>query len=436
MAWAIVDDPQHTYGTGRYAARAGAIGDNQTSNLRSPVINVTATGALRFNYWISSETAADGLFLFASLNGGPFVQQFSTSGVPLITTNPNYPTSISSVIGVGASTDWDYRSHYSQYGTTLDIVAPSGGGYASITTTDRTGANGYNATDYTSTFSGTSAATPLAAGIGALVLSRNTDLTPADIRAILQNTTDKIGGNNGLTAYDANGFNQFYGYGRVNVESAVEAVPGASGDYNRDGSVDAADYVVWRKTNGTSVASAYAGADGSGNVNVGNEDYTVWRAHFGQTITPPGPGSGSGSTASESTLAATSQDLQESVSPPAVDQNLTTEATTVASAHFNVSDSRLFPTTIAPIGRATAPFAYVHQAHRALLDISVRHDAGLVAWLSAYSFQRPESNTDFGSDGHEFLTGDIDRNHDAADSVFESLESLTGAMSESLVTTG
>jgi T5SS/PEP-CTERM-associated repeat protein len=46
------------------------------------------------------------------------------------------------------------------------------------------------------------------------------------------------------------------------------------GDFDRNGIVDAADYVVWRKGLGTTYAQS---------------DYDVWRAHFGQTV-----GSGSG----------------------------------------------------------------------------------------------------------------------------------------------
>ena len=74
-------------------------------------------------------------------------------------------------------------------------------------TTDRTDTAGYHQVttasggDYTtldggSSFGGTSAATPLAAGIGALLLSRNPGLTAADVRSIMQNTADKVGGNN------------------------------------------------------------------------------------------------------------------------------------------------------------------------------------------------------------------------------------------------
>jgi hypothetical protein len=58
-----------------------------------------------------------------------------------------------------------------------------------------------------------------------------------------------------------------------------------SGDYNRDGSVDAADHVVWRKFMGTPVTPAYAGADGDGSANVDEADEAVWTAQFGSTAT-------------------------------------------------------------------------------------------------------------------------------------------------------
>jgi hypothetical protein len=49
--------------------------------------------------------------------------------------------------------------------------------------------------------------------------------------------------------------------------SATQIVP-ELGDFNADGIVDAADYVVWRKSFGTTYTTS---------------DYDVWRAHFGQT---------------------------------------------------------------------------------------------------------------------------------------------------------
>ena len=66
--------------------------------------------------------------------------------------------------------------------------------------------------------------------------------------------------------------------------------PQLPGDYNQNGEVDAADYIVWRKTLGSDVPN-YAGADGDGDGHVGPEDYDVWRAHFGETLPMAGAGS-------------------------------------------------------------------------------------------------------------------------------------------------
>jgi type II secretory pathway pseudopilin PulG len=52
------------------------------------------------------------------------------------------------------------------------------------------------------------------------------------------------------------------------------------GDFNRDGGVDAADYVVWRKSAGQSV-TYFSGADGNGSGVVDATDYNVWRSRFG-----------------------------------------------------------------------------------------------------------------------------------------------------------
>src|SRR5260370_29454118 len=66
-------------------------------------------------------------------------------------------------------------------------------------------------------FGGTSAACPLAAGGGALVLSADPALKAADLRDLLHHSCDKIGG----VTYDATGWNMFYGYGRINAQRAV-----------------------------------------------------------------------------------------------------------------------------------------------------------------------------------------------------------------------
>lgn len=53
------------------------------------------------------------------------------------------------------------------------------------------------------------------------------------------------------------------------------------GDYDGNGTVDAADYVVWRKTLSQSVTTG-TGADGDGNGAVGQSDYSLWRQNLGK----------------------------------------------------------------------------------------------------------------------------------------------------------
>ena len=62
------------------------------------------------------------------------------------------------------------------------------------------------------------------------------------------------------------------------ISAASVAALALPGDYNRNGVVDAADYVAWRKTDGTQAG------------------YDTWRTHFGQ---PPGPGTSANATVPE-----------------------------------------------------------------------------------------------------------------------------------------
>ena len=88
--------------------------------------------------------------------------------------------------------------------------------------------------------------------------------------------------------------------GRIDI-GAIERQPipaAVFGDYNQNGVVDAADYVVWRNTLGTTGVPAYSGADGDGDTTIDQDDYGVWRAHFGQTVPAVGAGSGAGQASS------------------------------------------------------------------------------------------------------------------------------------------
>lgn len=187
-------------------------------------------------------TAINGALSWGTVNGrqgqGTTFFFATGNGYSSIVSQPAAQSAnIPGVIAVGATNNKGTRSDYSNYGTAVDIVAPSNdlrSGYLAIDTTDRPGTAGYNtapgtAGDYTGTgatgFGGTSSATPLASGIGALVLDQankmSVSLTPAQLRSYLRTTTDLIGG----VEYNlTTGHNLEYGYGRLNAFTAVSGV--------------------------------------------------------------------------------------------------------------------------------------------------------------------------------------------------------------------
>ena len=143
----------------------------------------------------------------------------------------SYPGSNANVIAVIAMSMCNQRKSPSScdgesfwgsnYGVNADIAAPG----VKIYTTDISGAAGYRAGDYMETFNGTSSACPNAAGVMALVLSVNPNLTYAQARAILESSCEKVGGYayNGNVANQPNGaWSLDLGYGRVNALAAVQ----------------------------------------------------------------------------------------------------------------------------------------------------------------------------------------------------------------------
>jgi subtilisin family serine protease len=134
-------------------------------------------------------------------------------GLPIFwaTTNGNFPISHDEVVShavvirVGRSTRSDTENN-SGYGPELDFLAP--------------GVDVYNAVSGGTYrfWTGTSFAAPLAAGIGALVLSIAPDLTGEELRTLMHDSCDKVGG----VPYPG-GRNDDYGHGRVNAERAVAA---------------------------------------------------------------------------------------------------------------------------------------------------------------------------------------------------------------------
>jgi autotransporter-associated beta strand protein len=80
-----------------------------------------------------------------------------------------------------------------------------------------------------------------------------------------------------------------------NATSVVLTVLSAlAGDYNQNGTVDAADYTVWRNNLGSGTSLPNDSTDG-----VGQDDYEFWKAHFGETA---GGGGSAGASPSQAAV--------------------------------------------------------------------------------------------------------------------------------------
>jgi hypothetical protein len=124
-------------------------------------------------------------------------------------------------ISVGATDHDDLRADFSGTGRRLDVVAP---GLEVVTTA-------FDADDDGATFfSGCSAATPVVSGIATLLLSIDPSLRHNQVRAILRRTADDQVGD---PDEDEPGRDDFFGFGRVNLNNALsELVTAVAVDVN------------------------------------------------------------------------------------------------------------------------------------------------------------------------------------------------------------
>ena len=169
--------------------------------------------------------------------------------------------------------------------------------------------------------------------------------------------------------------------------------PFLAGDYNASGTVDAADYVVWRNTLGQ-MGHGLA-ADGNGNGIVDQADYNVWRANFGRSAAASG---------------ASTRDVVASTGELRLDEasNSSTVAVTGPLIQVQMIDRR--STTY-------------RSARRSALLISKSHDDALQAWLATRSMATHlDAKTD---DHHQFSRG---RESEAASETVAALDLAFAAL--------
>jgi subtilisin family serine protease len=154
------------------------------------VINLSYSG-------VAGSAIIDATAQYAESKGAVVVVAAGNYGIDL--GYPNY----NSIVVASATDQADHLASFSCFGADVDVGAPgvniltttTGGTYASV--------------------SGTSFASPITAGVLALIFAARPDFTPAQAKTILFTTVDDIG---------ATGYDQQFGYGRVNAYKAVSAL--------------------------------------------------------------------------------------------------------------------------------------------------------------------------------------------------------------------
>ncbi len=174
----------------------------------SAIYDAVAKGAkvINMSYSVAESDQYNQAINYAYNNGVTIVCASGNYSPELI-----YPASHESTIAVGAIDSLNYKATFSNSGSGLDLVAPGVGIWSTARSND----------NYYGFDSGTSFAAPHITGVVALMLSINPNLTPDEIRSIMNGTAQKIKPNTYL--YNNSGWNDSVGYGLVDAYAAVIA---------------------------------------------------------------------------------------------------------------------------------------------------------------------------------------------------------------------
>jgi len=181
-----------TQGYGYYSLMAAAI--TSAADRGARVANISFLG-------VSASSTVDSAAQYMRSKGGVVV----VSGGNTSSLRSDPPRE--SLTAVAATDSNDARASFSSWGNYIDIAAPGVG----LLTTTRGNAYG--------TFTGTSASSPVVAGVYALMMSANSTLQPAKLDNILFTTALDLG---------AGGYDQEFGYGRVRADAAVASARATS----------------------------------------------------------------------------------------------------------------------------------------------------------------------------------------------------------------
>ncbi|RRQ21050.1 S8 family peptidase [Thiohalobacter thiocyanaticus] len=195
------------------------------------------------SYNVSSSSSVASAAEYMRDRGGVVVVAAGNDGI-----DPGYSDS-PAMITVSATTSSDSLASWSNFGAYVDVSAPGQG----IWTLNRN--DGY------STASGTSFASPATAGVVALIMAADPDLSPAEVETLLETHADDLG---------STGWDPQYGHGRVNAGRVTEQAAGGDTPDTQPPVVTAPAAVTVEATGaltGVTLGSASAHDDIDGNLN-------------------------------------------------------------------------------------------------------------------------------------------------------------------------
>ena len=172
------------------------------------VFYATDNGAKVINY-SGGGNASNGLLAEAAVyawdNDVTFVAAAGNGNSPA----PHYPAYYPTVLAISGTDSNDNRYTSSNYGEWIDVAAPGVGVYSCWWN----GAQAYNS------ITGTSMSTPHVAGLVALMYTKNPFLGVQEVRDLLRDNAVDLG---------EEGFDIFFGYGRIDAAATMDAVPEAT----------------------------------------------------------------------------------------------------------------------------------------------------------------------------------------------------------------
>jgi len=236
----------------------GAVSGVPANANKARVINMSLGGAGACSS--SMQSAING----ARSRGTVVVVAAGNSNTDASSANPANCAGVVTVAAVGRSGG---RAPYSNYGSVVDLAAPGGDSNGGVLSTLNSGRTAPGSDSY-AFYQGTSMATPHVAGVAALMLSKNANLTPDEVESKLKSTA---------RAFPASCSG--CGAGIVNAAAAVDVTTSV---------VTAPSMSETESNNSTTYANAVATSGTTVNGNMGtttDNDYFVVQLPAGKTLT-------------------------------------------------------------------------------------------------------------------------------------------------------